>query len=394
MTFFPAFVRYTQIFNKSFTQNILDFFLILVYIIVVVSTRHSRVLILKTGGDGMELAVRKQKILKAIVESYISTGEPVGSKTLLCETGIEVSPATVRNDMADLTSGGYIHQPHTSAGRIPSQKGVRYYIDHLMTPVLPTERARSYIDLRLSGAADTPENLLREAAKLLSEYTGYAAVTTTPESTDARIHRIHLVGTGRHTAMIIMVTNTGMVRSKLFRSNFVVTQEFQSVLKEALNKALAGVPLSEINKPFMQTVAAGFSELFVIAPHSLAAIMEMAQQALITEICTYGETKLLFSDEVDPITSRNILSFLSDTPKVAKLLLSQRNRLSVQLGSECGSRELLTASVVTARYEISSSAAGAVGVFGSARMDYASAVGVTGYISECISRLLDEMVDI
>ncbi len=342
----------------------------------------------------MELAVRKQKILKAIVESFISTGEPVGSKTLLNETGIEVSPATVRNDMADLAFSGYIHQPHTSAGRIPSQKGLRYYVDHLMVPIPPTERAKAYIDAKLSAAADTPENLLREAAKLLSSYTGYAAVTTTPESSDARIHRIHLVGTGRHTAMIIMVTNTGMVRSKLFRSNFVVTSEFISVLKEALNKALAGMPLKEINKPFMQTVAASFSELFMLSPHSLTAIMEMAQQAMLTEICTYGETKLLFSDEVDPVTSRNILSFLSDTPKVAKLLFSQRNRLSVHIGSECNNRELLTASVITARYEISSAVAGAVAVFGGGRMDYASAVGITSYVAECISRLLDEMVDI
>ena len=120
----------------------------------------------------MELAPRKQKILKAIVDSFIATGEPVGSKTLLSETGIEVSPATVRNDMADLASSGYIYQPHTSAGRIPSQKGFRYYIDRLMTPVLPTERARAYIEARLSSCADTPENLLREAAKLLSEYKG------------------------------------------------------------------------------------------------------------------------------------------------------------------------------------------------------------------------------
>ena len=342
----------------------------------------------------MELSPRKQKILKAIVESYISTGEPVGSKTLLTETGIEVSPATVRNDMADLTFGGYIYQRHTSAGRVPSHKGLRYYIDHLMVPVLPTERARAYIDARLSSCADTPENLLREAAKLLSEYTGCAAVTTTPESTDARIHRIHLVGTGRHTAMIIMVTNTGMVRSKLFRSSFVVTSDFINVLGEALNKALAGVPLSEINKPFMQTVAASFSELFMISPHSLSAIMEMASQAMITEICTAGETKLLFSDEVDPVTARNILSFLSDTPKVAKLLLSQRNRLSVHIGTDCANRELLTAACITARYEISSAAAGAVAVFAGDRTDYASAVGVTGYVSECISRLLDEMVDI
>lgn len=342
----------------------------------------------------LELNARKQKILKAIVESFIATGDPVGSKTLLAETGIEVSPATVRNDMADLSAKGYIYQPHTSAGRVPSQSGLRYYIDNLMTPLSPSMRVRDYIDSRLFSAADTPEGLLSECAKLLSDYTGFAAVTTTPPASAARVHRLHFVGTGRHTVMAILVTTTGMVKSKLLRLNFVVTAEVLSVLKETLNRVLSGVPLSEITKPFMQTVAAAYSEVFLMMPQVLTAIMDICGEAQVSKLCTYGETKLLFSPEIDPHTARSILSFLSKPEQVGRYLLSQKGHLNIQIGSECFSPDLKTAAVICGRYEIEGEAAGAVALFGPGRMDYAAALGIVAYLSERVGTLLDEMVDI
>ncbi len=318
----------------------------------------------------------------------------MGSKTLLMETGIEVSPATVRNDMADLSNRGYIYQPHTSAGRIPSQKGLRYYIDNLMELLYPTARARDYIDTKLSAAADTPEGLLKEAAKLLSDYTGFAAVTSTPPSYNARIHRLHFIGTGRHTVMAVLVTSTGMVKSKLLRLNFVVNSEVLTVLKETLNKVLSGVPLREINKPFMQTVLAGYSEIFIMMPQVLTAIMEICEEAQISKLCICGETKLLFSPEVDSHTSRSILSFLNQTEQVANLLLSQKGSLNLHIGTECQHPDLTTSAVVCGRYEIEGEAAGAVALFGPGRMDYAAALGSVAYLSERVGKLLDEMVDI
>ncbi|MGN0453344.1 MAG: heat-inducible transcriptional repressor HrcA [Ruminococcus sp.] len=341
----------------------------------------------------MELAERKKKILKAIVESYNETGEPVGSKTLLHETGIEVSPATVRNDMADLTNTGYIYQPHTSAGRIPSQQGLRYYIDNLMTPQAPSERAKDYIDSLLGASSDTPEQLLREASKILSDYTGFAAVTTTPPIKNARVHRLHFVGTGRHTAMVVLVTSSGMVRSKLFRCSFVVTPDVLTLLRETMNKALSGVPLEEITVPFMQTVAASFGELILLTSEALSAIMDVARQAQIIELCTFGETRLLFNPEVEPKVSRGIVEFLNSSEKVAKFLLSQKSGLSVRIGTECLERELLYSTVISSRYEISGSIAGAVALFGPSRMNYAEATGIVAYIAQTVGGILGELVE-
>lgn len=342
----------------------------------------------------MELAERKKKILRAIVEGFIETGEPVGSKTLLLETGISVSPATVRNDMADLTQNGYLYQPHTSAGRIPTQKACRYYIDNLMTPKAPSARACDYIDRKLSEHADTPENLLRTAAELLADYTGFAAVTTTPPATDARIHRLHILPTGRHTAMAVLITTTGMVRTKLFRCNFVVTSEVTDVLQRVLNKALSGVPLCEITKPFMQSVAAAFPDLMLLTPQALVTVMEIAAQAQETEICTAGQSRLLFMPDVDMITARGILSFLSDKEQIAKLLFSHKSGMRFLLGTDCAHADLLRSTVISARYEIAGACAGCVALFAPLRTDFAAAAGAVGYIAKAVGNLLDEMIEL
>lgn len=342
----------------------------------------------------LKLEQRKQMILKAIVESYISAGEPVGSKSLLLEMGLDVSPATVRNDMAALTQNGFLYQPHTSAGRFPSQKALRYYIDNLMEIKLPTERVRDHIDSRLLASSDTPEQLLKTASDVVSEITGCVAVTTTPPANDSRIHRIHFIGTGRHTAMAVLVTTTGMVRSKLFRTSFVVTSEILSILKDVLNKALSGIPLRELNLPFMQTVASSFGDLMLLTPQALSAIMDIARQAQITELCISGEKNLLYSYETEPYTVRGILSFLSDTRKVSELLLSQKSGLSIRIGTECKDPDLKLCTVITSRYEIQGESAGAVALLGPGRMDYAVASGVVTYVSKAVSNALDDMVDI
>lgn len=342
----------------------------------------------------MELAERKQKILRAIVEGFIESGEPVGSKTLLQETGINVSPATIRNDMADLTQNGYLYQPHTSAGRIPTQKACRYYIDNLMIPKIPSARACDYIDRKLSEHADTPENLLRTAAELLADYTGFAAVTTTPPAKDARVHRLHILPTGRHTAMAVLITTTGMVRTKLFRCNFVVTTEITEVLQKVLNKALCGVPLCEITKPFMQTVAASFPDLMLLTPQALITIMDIASQAQETEICTAGQSRLLFMPDVDMATARGILSFLSDAEQTAKLLFSHKSGMRILIGTDCANPLLFHSTVISARYEIGGSVAGSVALFAPLRTDYAAAAGAVTYITSMVGNLLDQMIEL
>lgn len=339
------------------------------------------------------LADRKQKILRAIVESFLSTGEPVGSKTLMTLPELNCSSATIRNDMADLTARGYLTQPHTSAGRVPTVKGCRYYIDNLMPYVPINPRLRDYIDARLMKAGDTPEKILREASNVLSEVSGMAAVTTTPPAEDARIHRIRIVGIGRHTAMAIVVTTTGDVKSSLFRTSFIVTEEITEMFDLTLNRALGGVPLVEINRGFMQTLAASFKELALFLPEVLIVIMEIAEKAQVTELCVSGTAKLLFMPELDPVSSRGAISFLTDTKSVAKLLgKAKENR--IYMGVESGYPELSGVSAITLRYTINGTPAGSIALFTPLRADYPQLISLVKYTAEIVSSLIDELVDI
>ena len=141
----------------------------------------------------MELAARKQKILSAIVESFIRTGEPVGSKSLINETGLDVSSATVRNEMADLTNKGFLVQPHTSAGRVPTAQAYRYYVDSIMKVTPVSQSGREYIEATLYRSADSPESILQGASDLISQLTDLASVATTPDGEESRVHKISFV---------------------------------------------------------------------------------------------------------------------------------------------------------------------------------------------------------
>ena len=187
----------------------------------------------------MEPAARKQKILAAIVESYIESGEPVGSKSLISEAGLNVSSATVRNDMAELTSLGYIVQPHTSAGRVPTAHGYRYYVDNIMQVTPISGQGRQYITEQLRKNGDSPESILQGAADLLSKLTSQAAVSTTPSGENSRIRNLSFVQTGAHSAMVILIASNGTIKTKLFRCEFLITPELLGIFDKALNEIFA-----------------------------------------------------------------------------------------------------------------------------------------------------------
>ena len=179
----------------------------------------------------MELPIRKGKILNAIIKQYIETGEPMGSKLLLDFLDFSVSSATVRNEMASLSEMGYLIQPHTSAGRVPTQLGYRYYLDHLVEPIQLSDRECRAIDDVLIAVADDPEHILNKGAEILSQLTGYVAVSTTPPANDTTIERVKILQISRHTVMIVMITSKGMVKNRLFRCDHNITNDVLSIFK-------------------------------------------------------------------------------------------------------------------------------------------------------------------
>ena len=227
----------------------------------------------------MEPAARKQKILSAIVERYIRSGEPVGSKSLLADAGLKVSQ---------------------------------------LTPV--SEHGRATIRDTLSAGADSPESILQCAAELLARLTDGVALTTTPDGDAARVRRISFVSTGAHGGMAVVIASNGAITTRLFRCEFLLTPEILHVFDKALNETFAGVLLGSVNRPFVQTAAAGFGELSLFMTSPLMAVMEACAQAAQVNICRSGYDRLINAADGNPQTARRIWEFLQNGHDLAAML--------------------------------------------------------------------------
>ncbi|MBC8533758.1 heat-inducible transcriptional repressor HrcA [Yeguia hominis] len=338
----------------------------------------------------MELSERKLKILAAIVSSYIENGEPVGSKSIASDLG--VSSATVRNEMADLSELGFLEQPHTSAGRIPSQRGYRLYIDHMMEKKPVTEREKNYMDSALHAGAYDPDRLLLNVSKVLAAITKLAAVSTTPSGNMAVVRAIQFVQTSRRTAMIVLMSSAGTMKTRVFHCDFDLTPEILRIFFRVFNERLAGKPVSSITPAFIQTLGASLGEMMLLMSSALMALLEVANDTLETDVCLDGQVNLLFYPEYGGAKAFAMMQFLERSREVARLLLNQPGEMQVLVGAETGRPELAESGVVIARYAIGGEDAGAIGVIGPMRMDYSKTIANLEYLSHSVGTCLTQLM--
>ena len=341
----------------------------------------------------LELPVRKGKILNAIVKQYIETGEPMGSKALLNFLDFSVSSATVRNEMATLSELGYLIQPHTSAGRIPTQQGYRYYLNHLDETVVLNPRERRAIDEALITVSDDPEHILNRGAEILSQLTGYIALSTTPPADGSKIERIRLVQISQHTAMLVMLTSKGMVKNRLFRYDYNVTDDVLKMYEVALNEMLCGVAINNVTTAFVQTVAVALGDVMVLMPQALLAIMESAKEAAVVNIVNYGLSNLLQTSEFNIAQLKGIYRFIHDTKGQEELLFRNDSRLSTYVGSESKNSDLEATGMVISRYSVQNDKSGAFAVIGPIRMRYTVVTAYVDYISQMCGKLITQLLD-
>ena len=341
----------------------------------------------------MELGERKLKVLAAIVEAYVATGEPVGSKAVCNALDFPVSSATIRNEMAGLVELGLLAQPHTSAGRIPSALGYRLYINRLMHRRPLSDEEKRYIDGTLASITGGADDLLEEASQMLAGMTRFIAVSTAPTDEGAAVRRLQFVQTGRRSAIVVLTSSTGNVKSRQFRCDYDITPEVMNVFHVALNKKFMGVPLAEITPALVQSMAASFGELTMLMPAVLTAVLETAQDMLQTDIRLEGQTNLLFMPEFELYSVRQILDFLNRRGEIAKLLNRQEGAVKVLIGAESGQPELIDSSLVVARYRLGGRTASAIGVIGPTRMDYAKMISSLEYFAQSMGKLLSEILE-
>ena len=336
--------------------------------------------------------IRKNKILKAVVEAYIRSGEPVGSKSLLSILDFPVSSATVRSEMSELSDLGLLLQPHTSAGRIPSEDGMRLYVKKLMEKQSLPSSKRAVIYDALSNA-DDPEKLLNITVKTLADLTGAAVTATTPASDNARIHRLKFVQTGRQTCMVVVIASTGLVKTRLFKCDYVVTDEIVRVYETLFNRSMEGMPVKSITPAFVQTMAVEMGDLALLVPSSLAAIMHACAEISGFNSISAGRANIL-SGELDGDTLKGLIKLLHSSEAIEALITQLGSEKKIVVGSESKVPALKQMSVINEPYNIDMSCSGVISAITPICSDYAYIVSALEYAGECMSKFLKQMLSI
>ena len=311
----------------------------------------------------MELGERKQRILAAIIDEYIRTGEPVGSKVVVEHLNQAVSSATVRNDMADLAALGYLDQPHTSAGRVPTAPAFRLYIDHLMH------------------------------RKPLAEATGCAAVSTSPYEQEACIRRIEVMPMEGRSLALLLMTGSGTLRSRVCRTPHRLDTDGIRLIARALNDNFLGQPVSSIGLADVQGLLWSLGEYSLIAAPVLTGFYELVQEAAAADILLTGQLNLLQHPDYGLNHAKELLHFLGRRDLVADMLTAFPGGLKVVLGNESDRPELVGSSIIVTRYTLGDGSTGTIGLIGPLRMDYASAIPRLEYFANSVGRLLTELLD-
>lgn len=319
-----------------------------------------------------ELSERKIKILDAIIRTYLETGEPVGSRTISKYTDLNLSSATIRNEMADLEELGYIVQPHTSAGRIPSDKGYRLYVDHLMQ-----EKDREVSEMKdfVIEKTEKMEQVLKQMAKLLATNTNYATMITSPSLTNNKIKFLQLSQMSESQLLAVVVLNSNIVKNHVISLKETIDNETLLKLNILLNSGLAGLSIQEINLATITKLKEQAGNYSGVVSEVLDALAEVLKEGEDLEIYTSGATNILKYPELsDSEKVSGLLSTFEEKEELASLvsesLASEETGIQVYIGDEAPIQTMKDCSVVTATYELGDGVKGTIGIIGPKRMDY------------------------
>ncbi len=330
---------------------------------------------------------RKLKILRAVIDDYILTAVPVGSRTITKKYDMGVSPATIRNEMSDLEELGYLDQPHVSAGRVPSQKAYRLYVDMLLRGGRIAEgedgRARDYFKEHVRQLEDVVES----AAQAISELTHYTSVVMMPGQLTLRISTLQLVPMPRGAALLVIVTDSGIVRDTVIHVSSQLDGDALYAISRMLTERLAGLTLKEV-----QDMLSSYAHSSSADGHVLDGVAELAaqmeKQASVDSLAVGGTHNILnYPEYSDVDKARAFLSVLETKDKLLSLVKAGGGEVSVRIGEETGMPEMSDCSVVTAQYAIGSSHRGAVGIIGPTRMPYDKVLKTLTTISQTLTEL-------
>ncbi len=340
------------------------------------------------------LSDRQRLILHLIVDNYIRSAEPVGSRTISKREDIHLSSATIRNEMADLEELGYLEQPHTSAGRVPSTKGYRFYVDNLVQPQLLSEQELNNIRQLFAERISHVEQVIEHAAAILSQMTNYTSIVLGPEIFEHRLKHIQIVPLNDDQAVAIVVTHTGRVENKLIDLPVGISPSEIEKMVNLLNSKLADVPLYQLRTRLHQEVATEMRRHVEQYQEMLLKLEGALSKEASERVFLRGVTKIMNQPEFRDVDKvKDILELLEQNDQLVQLFNTREDGLTIRIGQENDVDAVKQCSIVTTSYYLDGKPVGTVGILGPTRMEYAKVITVLDYLAKGLSKMLSQQFE-
>ncbi len=343
----------------------------------------------------MELSEREQLILQAVVHTYITTAEPVGSRTIVKRLGLELSPATVRNVMADLEEAGFLEQVHTSSGRVPTNRGYRYYVDYLMRVQELTLAERHRIERELSQQLNNADEVMRQTSHLLALATHHAGIVEAPRGAVAVVRNVELMTLGNSRFAVLVADNYGRIKTVVVAPTELDPEPDLPSLRNFLNSTLQGVAVNRLQEAIAARIASMTDEYRRVAAYA-STVMGAMPKEISSEVYLDGAEQLMeFPEFRDVDKVREMFALLGERDRLLELLRAGISdgppKASVVIGGETPGRGLDEVSVVASPYCVDEKPVGMIGVLGPRRMPYSHLAAGVEYTAKIVSRLLTRL---
>ncbi len=339
----------------------------------------------------MDLTDRQKRILRTVVELYIETAEPVGSKSILERSDLRVSSATVRNEMAELTALGLLEQPHTSAGRIPAPKGYRFYVNDLMEEhrlsLQETERLNQALHLKIREM----DRVMDEAGRLISQLTQYPAFALSSGAARVTVKRFDVLLVERQAFIAVVMTSNGHLSNRLFRLPYVMDRQQLQLLASLLNGSFTGLTLEEFTPELIRSASQAMEDGAGLVTMVISFAMEVLEEQRSKLVRTAGLDSILSHPEYrDLDRAQPLMRYLSQEENVGALSVPEGETTRILIGPENVHEALKDSSVVLATYDMGDNTRGVIGVVGPTRMDYATVLARLEYFAKGLSQLFEQ----
>ncbi len=348
--------------------------------------------------DTMKLNDRKIRILEAIITDYIATAEPIGSRTIARKYNLGISPATIRNEMSDLEELGFIEQPHTSAGRVPSQKGYRLYVDNLMRSKELSREEEDFLKNAISFNVNRIEYMMEQTAKALAMLTSYTTVVTEPKSKKVSIKHIQLIPIDENEAAAVVVLDNKAIKNHIIRGRNIPNTDELNTISAEINSLVKGYSIDDINSGDVAKLVGKYTSYGDFITKVFKAVISTVQQEEDVHVYTSGVRNLLgFPEFSDVAKAKNIFQTFEEKDMLITLLGegddTSADKIQIIIGGENNMEELRDCSIVRTNYRFGKNSVGKIGIIGPTRMNYSQTVSVLNEIVKKLDNVIGAFVD-